>query len=167
MQCLVCKNKLEGQRKKFCSKKCSQKHYSKINQKLRGYRKKLKLVQLMGGKCKVCGYNKNLSALVFHHKQPQNKDFNLDSGTIANRAWDLILLESKKCVLLCHNCHSEMHNPDCNISNHIENYTNIKQRQRQRQIRFCIDCGISISKTAIRCNKCHGKTSEKNIMASG
>ena len=28
-----------------------------------------------GGKCERCGYNANLSALEFHHKNPEEKEF--------------------------------------------------------------------------------------------
>ena len=65
-----------------------------------------KLKEVRGGKCIKCGYNKCIAALEFHHIDPSKKDF-----TISN--CDLKLLdaikESKKCVLLCSNCHKELH----------------------------------------------------------
>ena len=36
---------------------------------------KLRAVDYKGGKCEICGYDKNLSALEFHHVNPENKEF--------------------------------------------------------------------------------------------
>ena len=32
-----------------------------------------------GGKCEICGYDKNLAALDFHHLDPNQKDFEIDA----------------------------------------------------------------------------------------
>lgn len=157
-KCTVCSTILTGSQKKFCSKKCcSKSHKSSRSQKNRAYQKKLKLVNLMGGSCTNCGYNKNFSALVFHHKDPNLKKFSLDSRTLANRAWHLVLEESKKCILLCHNCHSELHNPDCLTSNY-----NLEYVHKPTVVdKYCISCGKKITKSATRCAQCQGKTQEK------
>ncbi len=62
--------------------------------------------QKQGGKCVVCGYDKYLGALHFHHLNPNEKDF-----TISNDRIKLVeaVEESKKCILLCANCHAEVH----------------------------------------------------------
>jgi len=59
-----------------------------------------------GGKCERCGYDTYLGALDFHHINPSEKDF-----TVGNRDFRLkdCVEESKKCVLLCANCHREIH----------------------------------------------------------
>ena len=59
-----------------------------------------------GGKCQKCGYNNYLGALDFHHIDPTQKDF-----TIGNRDFKLedCINEIKKCILLCSNCHKELH----------------------------------------------------------
>ena len=59
-----------------------------------------------GGKCQRCGYDTYLGALDFHHINPNEKDF-----TIGNRDYKLIdcINEAKKCVLICANCHREIH----------------------------------------------------------
>lgn len=69
-------------------------------------RAKLKAIQHKGGCCQICGYNRSVSALVFHHLDPSKKDFGLAGNT---RSWESILAEIEKCVLLCANCHSEVH----------------------------------------------------------
>ena len=59
-----------------------------------------------GGKCQRCGYNTYLGALEFHHISQNEKDF-----TIGNRDYRLedCVRETKKCVLICANCHREVH----------------------------------------------------------
>lgn len=73
-------------------------------------RKKLKdmAIEYGGGKCLVCGYNKCKRALVFHHKDPSQKDFGL-SARVLTRSWDKTKIELDKCVLVCSNCHMEIH----------------------------------------------------------
>lgn len=59
-----------------------------------------------GGKCERCGYDTYLGALDFHHINPSEKDF-----TIGNRDYKLkeCIEETKKCILICSNCHREIH----------------------------------------------------------
>ena len=35
---------------------------------------KQKIVEAMGGKCQICGYNRCLAGLALHHKDPKQKD---------------------------------------------------------------------------------------------
>ena len=65
------------------------------------------MVQEFGGKCVLCGYNKCAGALDFHHTQPAKKSFALSLKGLSY-SWASILKESKKCVLLCKNCHTEV-----------------------------------------------------------
>jgi hypothetical protein len=62
---------------------------------------------LLGGKCEICGYNKCSQALVFHHKNPEEKKFEISSGW--SRKWETIKEEVLKCKLLCCRCHTELH----------------------------------------------------------
>ena len=66
-----------------------------------------KYKSLAGGKCSICGYNKNLAALTFHHRE--NKDILMCK--IFNYNNEYILKEMEKCILLCFNCHQELHHP--------------------------------------------------------
>lgn len=59
-------------------------------------------------RCQICGYNKYFGALAFHHINELNKDFTL-SGTKLTYSIKRIVEEASKCVLVCHNCHSEIH----------------------------------------------------------
>jgi DNA invertase Pin-like site-specific DNA recombinase len=69
-------------------------------------RKKIELLEYKGGKCEKCGYNKCVDALEFHHIDPNEKDF-----TISGKSWsfDRLKNEVDKCILLCSNCHREIH----------------------------------------------------------
>jgi len=55
----------------------------------------------------VCGYNKYIGALDFHHKERKSKEFALSVKGLCY-AWESVLREAKKCVLVCKNCHSEI-----------------------------------------------------------
>lgn len=68
---------------------------------------KLKAVELMGGKCKLCGYDKHPGVLEFHHVDPSQKSFGIGEDG-CSRSWAKIQAELKKCVLLCANCHREV-----------------------------------------------------------
>jgi len=73
-------------------------------------RKKLRLMarEYKGGKCIICGYNKCLEALEFHHRDPKKKDFGLSVRGLT-RSWEKIKAEIDKCALICANCHREVH----------------------------------------------------------
>ena len=62
------------------------------------------LVKRFGGGCLLCGYNKCLAALEFHHINPHEKSFNISSK---DYFWQ-IERELEKVVLLCANCHREV-----------------------------------------------------------
>lgn len=68
---------------------------------------KLRCVQYKGGKCTMCGYNKYLGSLDFHHIDPSIKDYNISK--LRTYCWENIKKELDKCVLLCANCHREVH----------------------------------------------------------
>jgi hypothetical protein len=73
-------------------------------------RKKLKslAVELKGGKCQICGYCKYVGALDFHHLDENKKDFDLSTRGLT-RSWEKIKEEIDKCILVCSNCHREIH----------------------------------------------------------
>lgn len=60
-----------------------------------------------GGKCSFCGYKKCQEALEFHHSSGK-KDFGISSKGYT-RGWQKVKQELEKCVLLCANCHREIH----------------------------------------------------------
>jgi len=65
------------------------------------------LVEEAGGRCLICGYDRYIGGLAFHHLDRATKVTGLAQR---GRALAIATLreEAKKCVLLCHNCHAEV-----------------------------------------------------------
>lgn len=108
---------------KICPKHGEQPHYEHKDRKrtklvcpvcnverVQARRDKIKAlaVEHKGGKCEVCGYDKCIGALEFHHLDPDEKEFTI-SGSGHTRSLDRVLEEIEKCILLCANCHREVH----------------------------------------------------------
>lgn len=72
-------------------------------------RSKQKMVDAMGGKCQCCGYDKCNGALDFHHIDPAEKDFGFGAYRANPKSWSIVVEELRKCILLCKNCHTEVH----------------------------------------------------------
>jgi hypothetical protein len=111
-------------------------------------RVKLKGIELLGGKCEICGYNKCVGALQFHHKDPKEKEFRISGISIS---WDKIKTELAKCALLCANCHMEIHHsgndiPDLLIPK-IEMYcSSCGKRLKTLNAKVCKACFIPPTK---------------------
>ncbi|HTX29803.1 MAG TPA: helix-turn-helix domain-containing protein [Solirubrobacteraceae bacterium] len=73
------------------------------------HRRKVKamLVEEAGGRCCICGYDRCMGALEFHHMDPAEKllDVSRYGVTVSLEA---ARAEAAKCVLLCSNCHAEV-----------------------------------------------------------
>ncbi len=66
---------------------------------------KIKATNILGGQCSKCGI-KDIFVLDFHHvKDDKEKEV----GKLLNKNWKTISNEIDKCILLCRNCHQEMH----------------------------------------------------------
>ena len=70
---------------------------------------KIEAIRYKGGKCQLCGYNKCRAALGFHHLDPKQKDPKWNE--MKSWSFDKIKDELDKCILICHNCHAEIHYP--------------------------------------------------------
>lgn len=94
-------DKFYGHSKKTCSK-CHNLRTMNV-----GKNNRLFAVEVLGGKCIECGYDKHTCSLDIHHLDPSIKDKTFRSM----RGWckERILNEIKNCVLLCRNCHAEVH----------------------------------------------------------
>jgi hypothetical protein len=129
-RCVICSTQLSGRQAKFCGRRCKNRytnyhHQSYQRQQARGRERKLRLIGLMGGHCRVCGYRRNHAALEFHHTDPSRKTFQLDMRTLANLQRDAIVEESRKCCLLCSNCHAEFHHPQASLDPEIPRLTSL------------------------------------------
>jgi hypothetical protein len=94
----------------FCSRKCrfeyNRKNKVKEGNKTLKWAKKLKAIELLGSKCKICGDN-NIFHFVFHHNDMEDKEYIISQNW--DKQWSVIEKEIKKCTLLCDNCHRELH----------------------------------------------------------
>ena len=121
INCVICDKKLSGRQKKFCSINCQGRYFGSYagpyakNRDAQAIPRKRELIKMAGGCCIKCGYNKNMSALCFHHVDKSLKKFDLDLRAIGNRSVKNGIAEMRKCVLVCMNCHSEIHHPDLNL----------------------------------------------------
>ena len=137
--CKHCKNPLPDSKsgrkrrkdKLFCSQVCHDKDkylrsskqskqfkddYGLNKYTIKGIDKKLKLIEIFGGKCEKCGYDKNIAAFDFHHIDSFIKSFEIKVQYLNYKSDDEILEEALKCMLLCANCHRELHNPHMDIT---------------------------------------------------
>ena len=132
----------------------------------RALKRKLELIELKGGECEVCGYNNNIAALDFHHINPEDKNFQLDSRHLSNTHIDKLKQEVDKCILVCANCHREIHNPKFNKNNigivleEFNTTKNIKVNSIKKKQKVCPECGKEFNsiKGKIYCsNECRLK----------
>lgn len=92
---------LLNSQKKWICKQCRTERTVKHRQKI-----KRKSIEYKGGKCEKCGYNKCVYALDFHHVDKTTKDFGISVKTLS---WERTKKELDKCILICSNCHRELH----------------------------------------------------------
>ena len=84
--------------------------------------KKQKLIDYKGGKCQMCGYNKDCpNAYDFHHRNPKTKSFSI---SVSSKKFDKLKTEADKCDLVCKTRHAEVHHADY-----------IKQKEKSKEIK--------------------------------
>ena len=131
-------------------------------QNIKDYRQRLKerAIYVMGEKCQCCGYNKCITALEFHHLIPEQKDFSFGSNT--NKSWADTREELKKCILVCANCHREIHSDLIDNSSLISSFNIEKSKEidllveniKKKKIFYCKECGVEIWRGSTYCPTC-------------
>ena len=116
-------------------KKCRTEAVQKRREKL-----KEMAIQYKGGKCCICGYNKYQGALEFHHLNPDEKDFNIGSKGYT-RSWEEVKTELGKCILVCSNCHREIHAGLHNICINTPQETCPVVENKKAKQKSCKYCG--------------------------
>lgn len=97
-------------------------------------KKKLLAIEAFGGECQICGYNKCSEALEFHHV---NKDEKEESPSYIIMRWSFerAKKELEKCILVCSNCHREIHAADkANMSLELQRYV---KPWIEKECQFC------------------------------
>lgn len=125
-------------------------------------RDKIKIlsVEYKGGKCSICGYDKYIGALEFHHLDSDEKDFGISEKGYT-RAWEIVREELDKCILVCANCHRELHQ-DLRFQK-IEWTLEDEENSSKIKEYFCTTCNKKLyekSDTGL-CNECYKKTTRK------
>ena len=92
--------------KRQIEKEKSKKNVERVKKRRRDLKKMA--VDYKGGCCERCGYDKCIEALEFHHKDPNEKDFGI-AHKGHTKSWEKIKKEVDKCILVCSNCHREIH----------------------------------------------------------
>lgn len=67
---------------------------------------------MRGGKCCTCEYSKSISALCFHHRNPEKKEFSISGVRLTRIARAKLEVEVAKCDVYCLNCHAELHDKE-------------------------------------------------------
>lgn len=90
------------------------KAYNAAAKRRQYYRRKDKIISLLGGRCAVCGSQESLET---DHIDPSTKSFTI-TDRLGNLPWKSIESELQKCQLLCHSCHKEKNKVDNGEAQH-------------------------------------------------
>lgn len=107
---------------------------------------KTRMIESLGGKCCICNYDKCDEALEFHHLDPSKKEFGFGMLRGNIKGWETIIKELRKCVLLCSNCHKEVHSvqSDNTVPNNAprfnEQFADYRIVQREELMDGCPVC---------------------------
>ena len=90
----------------------------RINSRRRniGMENKRRIVEECGGRCAICNSIFPLVVYNFHHTDPSAKEANL-GHLMRLTDFDRIKTEADKCILVCANCHLQIHFPDSQMVN--------------------------------------------------
>lgn len=94
---LYVKNRRAGHTRRFCNSCLIKNRIAALKEKALEYK---------GCSCVHCGYSGYVGALEFHHVDPTTKKFDISGRSIK---WERMKPELDKCVVLCSNCHRELH----------------------------------------------------------
>ena len=105
------------------------------------------LIEYKGGKCVRCSNTFDFRVYDFHHTNPQEKDFTLREHKSLSLSKQM--KEVDKCILLCANCHHEIHHEikqDVGYFNKIKGNTESWNENKKNKLSFiskdsCDKCG--------------------------
>jgi hypothetical protein len=128
------------------------------------YKTRDRLLDAFGNQCGVCGYNRCKRNLAFHHLDPSQKD----PSVWKTKKWDAIVSDIRGCVLLCHNCHGEVHDglvSTATCPRFNEDFADykltIRHRSKTRKIIQCETCGKKTNNPQFCSRKCSSVKNRK------
>jgi hypothetical protein len=137
---------------------------SEKSESVKRWRKSTKnrIIAAMGGSCVCCGYKKCTAALELHHLDSSEKELSIGTIRASIRSWGRIAEELRKCVLVCSNCHKEIHTGitfvHSNAFKFNENYADYKELDLKTKQHPCPICEVMISEHKKTCSyKCAAK----------
>lgn len=108
-------------------------------QKQRWIARKMKVIQIMGGKCNRCNYARNPACLELHHIDPNTKEH--DWNKLRLLKWETVIKEIQKCELLCCRCHREHHHPNEDLNTtEFDSRANINKDFAPKPTGKCPNC---------------------------
>lgn len=131
------------------------------------WRKKAKgyLAAAFGGACTICGYDKTIAALDYHHVEPTEKEVLLSVACSNGSSWEKIVQEARKCTIVCCRCHREIHAGVTELPENCvrfnEDYADII-KLRTKEFDQCPVCGEEKNKRQKFCSTtCSQQTQKK------
>ncbi len=129
--------------------KCRSLRQNKLHNKY-----KEQAVEYKGGKCQKCGYDKCLASLDFHHIDSNEKD--PEWKKMRSRAFESIKHELDKCLLVCRNCHGEIHDEIFKEKRlKLEAAREEGRRKKEKESKNFCKCGKTIKKGKKVCCDCY------------
>jgi len=127
---------------------------------------KKRIVKAFGGSCGICGYSRCNDSLALHHINPEEKDFSLGAIRANACSWAKIVVELRKCILVCHNCHSEIHAGLSHVSKDITRFDESFAEYRKPKPKFSgvfCHCGqeLTFEQKKYCSNVCYGLKNRK------
>ena len=112
---------------------------------------------LLGKVCEKCG-DSNVNHLEFHHLNRDTKDRDVKKMAWEGVSFDKILIEIKKCNILCGNCHREMEQKDFS---ELTRTGKIYRRKKEKILglteKKCSYCGYSKCTAALEFHHLYDK----------
>lgn len=120
---------------------------------------KSKICSLFGNKCNVCGYSKCQEALEFHHLDPNEKDFNFGNIRANPKNLRNIIDELKKCIMVCANCHREIHYGHISVDNRMYLNENMLDENGLYSSEVCVCGNVKFGSSSYCSKSCAAKFS--------
>ena len=122
-------------------------------------RRKKDLKSVFHSKCCLCNFSEVQEALEFHHVNPEEKSFAICGSNNTTKALQAQLLEMRKCILVCANCHRGIHYgiykvPDNWKDFYDEEIANTLLKNLEKKKTYCKNCGKEITNGAKYCKEC-------------